>query len=467
MHSDRAKELKERSSETRHLRVSDIFNNCGKMNTEGVFGHKTADDLFYDLLWDELLGIAANVISPHNIKRSIRDHLLERHEWLASGSAKNSNVVVDGETFRGNKRTVGEQLSCELYQRIIHAWPHEHGTGSEKHENDKARLLLSVPEEHYYITSIVTCGIETRLHRVDGVEKGLTGLDKMICELKKSIGVMARRTIMDADYANFNIKHTPYTMELVFKSFRKVGEKIGASSDWLWCVDWVIESTKVRSFHFVGCLGHDARRYKALQGTFSGTRGTDIYTTILNRAYFGVALKVLQSQFGIIPRNMYNVHQGDDIHMACDNVDAAVGVWLVLRLMGLDMQRHKQLLGAGCAEFLRTMFIGDRGLGIPARALINLLLKPLQSSNGDDPLETVPAAFDTVQVLRRRGLSLLAYQMVYEDQIRLCCRISLRARDYNAPTVPRCMGIGCKVGLDYHHLVIGRWTCPRPTHFRI
>jgi len=128
------------------------------------------------------------------------------------GSAKNSNVTIDGETFRGNKRTVGEQLSCEeLYRRITSAWPHEHGTGSEKHENDKARLLLSVPEEHYYITSIVTCGVESRLHRVEGVEKSLTGLDKMTCELKKSKDVVNRRTIMDADYATLTF-NTPPTL---------------------------------------------------------------------------------------------------------------------------------------------------------------------------------------------------------------------------------------------------------------
>ena len=128
--------------------------------------------------------------------------------------------------------------------------------------------------------------------------------------------------------------------------------------------------------------------------------------------------------------------------MSCQNVDAAVGVWLVLRLMGLDMQRHKQLLGAGCAEFLRIMYLDGRGLGIPARALINLLLKPLQSSDGDDPLETVPAMFDTVQVLRRRGLSLLACQVIYEDQLRLFSTISLKARDYGAPTVPRVLIYG-------------------------
>jgi len=74
------------------------------MNSEGIFGHEEADELFYDMLWNELLTVAAEVISPHNIKRSIKDHLLERHEWLASGSAKNSGVVVSGETFRGNIR---------------------------------------------------------------------------------------------------------------------------------------------------------------------------------------------------------------------------------------------------------------------------------------------------------------------------------------------------------------------------
>jgi len=425
MHSDRKKELKERSLATRHLRVDEIFTNSARMNPEGEFGHHSPDPNFYMMLRDELLDIAAEVISPHNIKRTIKDHLLERHEWLASGSARNSGVSIDGEVYRGNKRTVGEQLSCEeLYQRIVHAWPSEHGTGSEKHENDKARLLLSVPEEHYYITSIVTCGVETRLHRVPGIEKGLTGLDKMMCEIRKVYDSHGARTVMDADYANFNIQHTPEAMRAVFEAFMKVGQQMGASSDWLWCVNWVIKSTELRSFDFIGCLGHDA------------TRATDIYNTIINRAYFGVALKVRQSHFGVIPSGMYNVHQGDDIHMSCVNVSAAVGVWLVLRLMGLDMQKHKQLLGAGCAEFLRVVYVGGRGRGIPARALINLLLKPLQSSDGDEPLETIPAVFDTIQVLRRRGLSLVACQVLYEDQLRLCSRISLKARDYGAPTVP-------------------------------
>jgi len=83
MHSDRAKELKERSRETRHLRVSGIFAGAGGMNQEGVIGHPKFDGLFYDMLWDELLGVAAEVVSPHNVKRTIKDHLLERHEWLA------------------------------------------------------------------------------------------------------------------------------------------------------------------------------------------------------------------------------------------------------------------------------------------------------------------------------------------------------------------------------------------------
>ena len=165
-----------------------------------------------------------------------------------------------------------------------------------------------MPEEHYYITSIVTCGVETRLHRVDGIVKGLTGLDKMINELRKSIDALLPRTIMDADYANFNIQHTPAAMKLVFKVFKQVGQRMGASSDWLWCVDWVIKSTDARSFDFIGCLGHDSRRYRALQGMFSGTRATDIHNTILNRAYFGVAVKVLQIQFGIAPEDLYNVH---------------------------------------------------------------------------------------------------------------------------------------------------------------
>jgi len=230
----------------------------------------------------------------------------------------------------------------------------------------------------------------------------------MVRELKKILNVREERTIMDADYANFNIQHTPKAMGLVFKAFQHFGERLGATSDWLWCVKWVLAATQVRSFNFAGCLGHDGRRFRAVQSMFSGTRATDIYNTILNRASSGVALKVLEAQFGIIPRKIYHVHQGDDIHTSCENVDAAVGVWLVLRFMGLDMQRHKQLLGAGCAEFLRIVFTNDRGFGIPARALINLILEPLQSSDGDDPIETIPATCDTVQVLRRRGLSLLS-----------------------------------------------------------
>ena len=123
---------------------------------------------------------------------------------------------------------MGERLSCEaLHARILSVWPHEHGTGSEKHENDKARLLLSVPEEHYYIISIVTCGVESRLHRVAGIEKGLNELDKMVCETKKSRDATSERTMMDADYANFNIQHTSQAMELVFKSYKAVGEDGG------------------------------------------------------------------------------------------------------------------------------------------------------------------------------------------------------------------------------------------------
>jgi len=69
-------------------------------------------------------------------------------------------------------------------------------------------------------------------------------------------------------------------MELVFKAFKQVGEKMGASSDWLWCVNWVLESTRVRSFDFISCLGHDPQRYKAMQGMFFGTRATDIYNNM-------------------------------------------------------------------------------------------------------------------------------------------------------------------------------------------
>ena len=230
-------------------------------------------------------------------------------------------------------------------------------------------------------------------------------------------------------------------------------------------MDWVIAATQVRSFHFVGCLGHDPRKYKAVQGMFSGTRATDVYNTILNRAYFGVAVKVLKAQFGISPDDVYNVHQGDDIHMACRNVDATVGVWLTLRLMGLDMRRHKQMLGPGCAEFFRIMFMDDRGFGIPARALINLVLKPLQSSDGDNPLETIPAVYYTIEVLRRRGMSLIASEVIYEDQLRLCSRISLKARDYGAPTVPRALIFGDRMCGRVGLAPPGYWPLKLPTNY--
>jgi len=59
MQSYPVKELKERSTATRHLRVSDIFDGTAHVNPEGTLGHAEQDKLFYDLLLEELLSIAA------------------------------------------------------------------------------------------------------------------------------------------------------------------------------------------------------------------------------------------------------------------------------------------------------------------------------------------------------------------------------------------------------------------------
>jgi hypothetical protein len=149
---------------------------------------------------------------------------------------------------------------------------------------------------------------------------------------------------------------------------------------------------------------------------FSGTRSTDLINTLLNLAYYQIANDVAV-QCGVVPKDIYHVHQGDDVWLSSTNVVWGRLLYYVLNNQGFVFQSSKQMFGTGRGEFLRVLYQQGTASGYLMRAIVNFLLRPLQNSMNIGATEWANTATESCRMLHRRGLRMSLCNILWEDII--------------------------------------------------
>lgn len=401
-------------------------------------GYTKPDDMYYKELENKIEGIVKLIMNPNHIKTTFRDFYARRHEWVASGSSSGYRLPKDARLGKAsgitaNKRAWAEAHSVEHMQAyMLDRAPTELATASEKFENGKSRAIYGVCPEHYVINTYVTQGMEERLHKVPGLEKGATGLQELVYIAKRlNVSRDPKQECTMLDFADFNIHHTPRAQNILFEVIAKVGSRLGASKDWVHAATWLARAKLNQVVLFPG----QRKALRVTQGMFSGTRSTDLINTILNLAYFQVASDYLAS-LGLYATDLYHVHQGDDVWLSNSNGLWARMLYYVMSNQGFIFQPSKQMFGKGRGEFLRVLYQSGTAAGYLQRAVVNYILRPIQNSMNIGIAEWANTITETCRVLRRRGMTLFAASALWSDGIHQYTKVKVHPDDDRPVQIP-------------------------------
>lgn len=428
------------------------------------------DDDFYDALRHELRQICRPLVTKRNTKETLERFVRRRHEWMASGSSAGHVVTLANQDkgapvqVKGQKRAWAESISVADVKEFMRTQvPKEIAHASEKMENGKARAIYGVEPMHYLINTYATKGFEERLHLVPGLEKGLSGSALVQSELRRAhLTGEADVECTMLDYADFNRHHTPKAQAMIFETLAQLGSEVGATQDWISANKWVSKAKSRMSAIFPT----QSKAIPVNQGMFSGTRSTDLINTILNLAYYKVAERHVAQTYGIQPKELYHVHQGDDVWISNKNRVWARLIFYTLNQMGFLFQERKQMFGTGRGEYLRVLYSNGEGYGYFARAMSNYILRPVQQKMPMDPQAWAQTISDGVALLQRRGLSQEGALSLYANGTSYWVRARAHPKDVAPVSIPMPMlqaipaqgGLGCTmpghlwVGGDVRHL---------------
>lgn len=428
---------------------------------------------FHSRLHAKLLDICAPLVTKRATRETFRDFLRRRSEWMASGSGGGAQLDVaeiypDDPHYKKlaqqgkskvklSKRGWAENMPIDkLHQALYHRHPREESHASEKFENGKARAIYGVDPFHYVINTYATKGFEEKLHTLRGLEKGASGLvlsqqEHMRARITEDPNIQCDML----DYADFNRHHTPEVQAMLFNTFAELGEKVGACKDWVAANKWVADSKSNMRVRFP----NSPNVYKVNQGMFSGTRSTDLMNTLLNLAYFEVAKDWVKEYYGIVPIDLYHVHQGDDVWLSNKNILWSRMVYYTLNQMGFIFQLNKQMFGKGRGEYLRVLYQNGSALGYVNRSMINFILRPLQNDQTSDPVAWAHTITEGCSTLARRGLTPTMCQVLWDNNINYWCKAKAAPMDR----------AGVRIALDAIRLsaLNGGLGCPRPFELSI
>lgn len=431
--TDWSKERANRCTDTKHLQVQHILDaGDPKARTPDM---RKSDPTFYKLLKDKLFYILKQVFPRSHYYANYEEFLDRRNEWLASGSAGNYKLDIEGVQHRVSKRVWAEQVpKKDIIDHLECTPPIEVAVASEKYENGKSRAIYGTDNLHYMHSSYVTFGLEETLHKIEGVEKGTKGLEDIYNEFMRcKMSADKRYHLMMADYTDFNIQHSPRAMATFYEVLYALGHSLGYPPCWLKACHWL----KMSKYNMQVYFPMESIPAKARQGMFSGTRSTDLLNTCLNLAYLLVASEVL-NRLGLTdpPLDMYHVHQGDDLFVAATSEEWCALVYTVMQSMGLVFQPIKQIFGAGRGEYLRVWYSEGKAMGYLGRGLANYLVKPLQNKVADNPFETAQALSHDMAVLTRRGLDPSTALILHHNSAQYWCTYKMFKQDPQPARIP-------------------------------
>lgn len=429
------------------------------------------DPTFYAKLRAHIREICRPLVTRRATTETMHDFLLRRAEWMASGSSGGGSLnLADIPSYAARQRKRGHDCSTTKVKIAKRAWaetvpmadlirefrtglPREAAQASEKFENGKSRAIYGVEPIHYIINTYATKGFEEKLHNIQGLEKGVTGIQQSQLEHHRALITSDRKQHCSMlDYADFNRHHTPKAQSIIFEELADLGEGVGACSDWQFANRWVARAKYYMTARFPG----KSRPSKVRQGMFSGTKSTDLINTILNLAYFRVAQDYVAEQYGVLSEDLYHVHQGDDVWLSNKNHLWARLLYYTMHQMGFIFQRSKQMFGEGRGEYLRVLYQNGQASGYLHRALANYILRPLQNDSTQDPVAWANTIQEGVATMCRRGLPVSLAKCIWRNSMNYWVKV--KAHNFD-----RC---GVRVPIEAIELAAeqGGLGCPRPSH---
>nr|QUS52824.1 RNA-directed RNA polymerase [Mute swan feces associated toti-like virus 3] len=408
----------------RHGRVSDWVEEKRKRTADVLeIVHPDDGHLLDDELEEAVVGVLAPAVAQCPAWPSWREHCETRQAWVSSGSSGGEKVCTADEVIPIKKRAYFDSVTTSEMLR----WPESHpaleATGSEKYEMGKARAIYGSKPVDYAVMAYVIMPLERRLFTIDGIEMGLTGFSEVACAQRRLL--LTAHPWLECtmlDYADFNMQHTLRAQAIVFRALSRLFRKYHSRNpDLLKCSEWCAAACLNQWCKFP----QDAKPVRTVQGLFSGIRGTNFINTVLNVAYFEVAREIVKLRYGVVPRQLFRIHQGDDVWISNRSRVWAAALYQTMLDMGFVMKASKQLFAIATGEFLRVRYSAGEATGYVMRAVATLIIRPLQSEDFAGPQERAVSLNAQVQLLVRRGCSPSAAEVIWWATVKhaLCVKL--------------------------------------------
>lgn len=429
--SDWHREIKNRCGDTIHIQMNDMEldqNNDIKwiLPEEQYSRGKTESEEYYKRFREHAKIIAQQLVPTRPVTEDFRSFCERRHEWVVEGGTGGEKIEIDEKsylftmmkskekkkTIRVDKRAFMEHITIEeMLKWLSSLTPEELAKAFEKYENSKPRAIYGVSIIHYTINTYCTFGFEERMHHVDGLEKGVSGMTEYAHQnfrAKLCAGNEHHMTMLD--FADFNRHHTPKSMAIIFEEFANIGEERNFHPDWIRANRWIAESKYNAWFYLPG----DNEKYPANQGMFSGTKSTDLINTIENLIYYRIAKDLVLERYKIEAEDLYSVHQGDDIWISNKKRHFGAALYYVMNAQGYEFQVWKQMFSDSWGEYLRVLYHPKGGTGYAVRGLVNYILKPLYNEVIYNIASEASSLNDTYYTLQRRGMQINMLNTLWE-----------------------------------------------------
>lgn len=295
------------------------------------------------------------------------------------------------------------------------------GTGIDKYEVWKLRLLLPGPITHWLAESIALLGGEGSVfRRIPSITMDQSPLDELIEVTHRLASIKAGEFQVAADASDFNLLHTYKRMaKQWFKLAAALDPNLDAGPQDCWgkqdftkfsasACRWVaLALTDVMA---KGRLATD--QYQVLvRGLWSGWRSTTFINTTMNLHYNHIVRTVYHNIHGYCPVTRTGI-LGDDVELAATSEYAGLRYLQIYNLIGLEAQGSKQLASDSRNEYLRRITTSDGIRGSLNRAIC-------QSTSGDGqsrPYRAGPhmaqAINERLNIIIRRGGDRDAVEMV-------------------------------------------------------
>jgi hypothetical protein len=315
---------------------------------------------------------------------------------------------------------LNEHMNVEYIMSLFTMRPRIRGTGVDKYEAGKQRLLLPGPITHWLIESVALLGGEGRVYRsmpsVTLEVKNMEDLALMLTRLKMP---SKGRVGVASDFADHNILHKYRRMIAQWlKMAEAVDPKgagelgavwgrgeymkfVGAACRWAAAA---LDDVAARSVKKGLLPGGDREGYvRLVRGLWSGWRSTTFINTVFNEYYQRTTQASYNNMYGHKALNDYQI-LGDDMVGQVDNEWKGLRFLEIIDYSGLDAQAMKQMLSNNRLEYLRLMFEDGASVwGNANRAVSGMVSGDGQTGVVRAGMATARAINESVNTVMRRS----------------------------------------------------------------